>query len=514
MRIIFETGQNFSAYLAARLVFVTVLLGVAAIFQRAPGSLVTYLILFGANACLSLGGWEGYRRHRFPQLLQSVTLTAAVVLDTLVLYYTGRGVSVFVFLYFFSIGAAGLMTGLARSAWAAFLSTAGLVWLEQHHSGTIAREQVMTLVLYGLNFMLTALLASYFHAWFRERERKHRATLGELQQVRLDTQAILDSLSTGVVVVDTAWRPLYSNPSGRALLGLALSATSAEVEAKLTLESPLGGAVRSQVPVVKDLLSGEVNISPGNNECILGYAVSPLGDTAGAARGQILLLSDLTPSKAAERAERERERLAAVGMLSRDLAHEIRNPLATVRGCVEMIRQGEGGVREYGRYLDLALAESDRLNELLRDFLMFAQLDTAHKQRLNVAEFVRRRLPRETDDLLIIDRLPDRLEAECDAEQLGLILDAILLALAEWAEGDGEIRLEAKRNGEQIIRFLLVHKTVPVEYKTAVFQPFSSVNRTAHGLALPTALRAAHANGGQLTLDTELDVGTWFDLKL
>ena len=55
---------------------------------------------------------------------------------------------------------------------------------------------------------------------------------------------------------------------------------------------------------------------------------------------------------------------------------------------------------------------------------------------------------------------------------------------------------------------------MPADYRTAVFQPFSSVNRASHGLALPTALRAAHANGGKLTLDTEAGVGTWFELKL
>ena len=201
-------------------------------------------------------------------------------------------------------------------------------------------------------------------------------------------------------------------------------------------------------------------------------------------------------------------------MLSRDLAHEIRNPLATVRGCVEMMKLTQATTEDHKRYLDLALRESDRLNNLLRDFLTFAQLESAHKQPLNLADFIRRRLPQETENLLFIDRLPSTLDVECDAEQVGLILDAILLALAEWAEGQGEIRLEARRNGDHVIRFLLTEKTVPADYRTAVFQPFSSVNRASHGLALPTALRAAHANGGKLTLDTEAGVGTWFELKL
>lgn len=513
MRINFEFGQNFSAFLGARLVFVTVLLGVAALFRHAGGSLGTYFALFAANAMLSLGGWEGYRRNRFPQLLQSITLTLAVVLDTLVLYYTAGGASVFLFLYFFSIGAAGLMTGRVGSLWTAALCTAGLAWL-QRHPAALANEGWHTIVLYGLNFVLTALLASYFHAWFKQREKAHRVTLGELEQVRLDTQAILDSLGTGVVVIGKDRRVLYSNPAGRAVLGLSTAASGAEVETCLseaTSVSPAMGQALSQQDAVQ---AGDVQLTHLEDECILGYTVSPLGGVNGGLRGQILLLSDLTPMKLAERAERERERLAAVGMLSRDLAHEIRNPLATVRGCVEMLKLTDGKEQDQVRFLDLALRESDRLNNLLRDFLKFAQVENAHKQPLNVADFIRRRLPRDTDNLMFIDRLPSTLDLECDADQLGLILDAVLLALAEWAEGQGEIRLEARQNGAHVIRFLLTGKTVPADYRTAVFQPFSSVNRASHGLALPTALRAAHANGGKLTLDTEAGVGTWFELKL
>jgi signal transduction histidine kinase len=101
-----------------------------------------------------------------------------------------------------------------------------------------------------------------------------------------------------------------------------------------------------------------------------------------------------------------------------------------------------------------------------------------------------------------------------DPEQLGLVVDALMLSLAEWAEGSGEIWVEAQRKGVLHVRFILKQKTVPAEYRKAVFQPFSHVHRSNHGLALPTALRAVHAHGGTLTLETETGVGTWFDLRL
>ena len=514
MRIIFETRQNFSAFLAARLIFVTVLLGVAAIFQPGNGRLTTYAALFAANALLSIGGWEAYKWRNFTGLLQVVALTLAVVMDTLVLYYTGRAASIFLFLYFFSIGSAGLLMGIAGSLWTFALCTLGVIWLEWQQARSLDAVQSLRVFLYGLNFLLTAALAAYFHSRFRARELKHRATLGELEQTRLDTQAILDSISTGVVVLNPAREVLYSNPAGCSLLGLAGEAERQTIAQFLHSDSPLSSMMGT---IGEQLVScaGEVEIASGESTArTLGYSVSPLRLDAGHVRGHILLLTDLTPMKAAERVERERERLAAVGMLSRDLAHEIRNPLATVRGCVEMMKLTVGDEADRQRYLDLALKESDRLNDLLRDFLTFARLDSAHKQSINLAQFVRQRVPQERDDLLVIDRLPAQMNTECDPDQLGLVVDAILLSLAEWSEGRGEIRLETNRDRKGSLRFLLTEKTIPTDYKTAVFQPFSSVNRASHGLALPTALRAVHAHGGKLTLETEAGVGTWFELNL
>jgi two-component system sensor histidine kinase PilS (NtrC family) len=435
------------------------------------------------------------------------------VVDTLVLYYTGRSASIFLFLYFFSICSAGLLMGLAGSLWTVAVSILGLTWLEWHPTRTLSDVQQLTIVIYALNFLLVSALTSFFYSWFKERERRHRDTLGELEQTRLDTQAILDSLNTGVFVISPERHILYSNPAGRALLALSEDASPETVESMMKPKSALGSVIEAHGER-SGISFGEFEMVDGNDSArTLGYTLSPLRIVEGNLRSLILLLADLTPMKEAERTERERERLAAVGMLSRDLAHEIRNPLATVRGCVEMIKLGTDGSDDQ-RYLDLALKESDRLNNLLRDFLAFAQLDNARKQAVDLADFVRQRVPKGNEELLVIDRLPAKLETDCDPDQLGLVIDAILLTLAEWSEGHGEIRLELKQNGTNALRFLLTEKTVPMDYKIAVFQPFSNVNRASHGLALPTALRAVHAHGGRLTLETEAGIGTWFELKL
>jgi two-component system, NtrC family, sensor histidine kinase PilS len=513
MRIISETGPNFSTYLAARLIFVTVLLGVAAIFRR-EGEVLPYLLLFACNAVLSIGSWEWYRRHRQVVWSRWMALTSAVALDTLVLYYTGGADSEFLFLYFFSIASAGLLTGLPGGLWTSLLSTAGFIWLQHlDSSGSLARHG-LHIFIYFLYFVLTALLTTYVFEKLRERERKHVEALGELQQTRLDTQAILDSLKTGVVVLATEGHVLYSNPASRLILGLDPQTTDEVLRDLFFERTELGSLVRQAGHAQKEEQQLEVTLGAGDSAWPVGFTVSTLHDSANKPRGYIVLFKDLRFVKERERLAREKDRLAVVGALSRDLAHEIRNPLATVRGCVEVMRAGAEARGESGPYFDLALRESDRLNNLLRDFLTFARLDVPRKRPGDLAALIRARLKGDGLDTIADFKLTNPIAADFDAEQMSLIVDAILLTLAEWAERDGHIVVEPAEHSETCVRFLLKNVVIPMELRDEVFQPFSRAPRISNGLALPTALKATHAHGGTLTLKTEASVGTWFELEI
>jgi two-component system sensor histidine kinase PilS (NtrC family) len=514
MRFVSETGQNFSTFLAARMVFVTVLLGVALLFRTDGHGAWVYLLLVAANVSLSLGGWEWFRRSGSAALVRWIVLTAAVSLDTLVLYYAGGANSEFVFLYFFSVGAAGILTGLPGSLWTALLSSAGIVCLYHAESANWLTVFRLRTFLYAINFFLTAFLTSYVFEKLRERERSHLRTLGELQQTRLDTQAILDSLSSGVAVMSTDGSVSYSNPAGRRILGLPPGSANELVEPMLAAHQPMGQAVRQLMQQTNADSRAEIELPTPAGHRPVGLSVSPLTDAKGDPRGCIIVFTDLTRVKEIERWERERERLAAIGGLSRDLAHEIRNPLATVRGCVEMIRRGEAEPQELESFLDLALRESDRLNVLLRDFLTFARLETPCRRRADLPAFIRQHVPGRVTGMNVVDVLAAHGEAEFDPDQISLVVDAILLSLVEWAEGAGTIRLEQKTASPPRIRFLLDKKSIPPEKKEMAFQPFSGVARTFSGLALPTALKAVHGHGGTLTLETEPGVGTWFELTL
>jgi two-component system sensor histidine kinase PilS (NtrC family) len=496
------------------MVFVTVLLGVAILFRDENVGAMPDLLLFLGNVTLSMAGWECYRRRRNSELLRWVTLIAAIGVDTLVLRHAGGANSEFVFLYFFSIASAALLIGLLGSMTMAIFSMAGFAYLLQANSTGVGAQFQLRLFVYGTNFFLTALLSSYLCEKFRQRERAHSKILGELAQTRLDTQAILDSLSTGLVVVDGELKLRYSNPAGHQILGLCEKPKPSEVEEVFTEGNPMGDAIRKVAANQCDGKRMEIELTYAESAKAIGMTASAFFDTKGDVRGYILLFSDLTQYKLAEQSERIQERLAAIGLLARDLAHEIRNPLATVRGCVELMNHSEQSAQDLATCGRLALKESDRLNNLLRDFLTFANLDIPNKKIGDLAALVRDQVRELPLSISVSDELPEHLPMLFDSDQMTLVVGSILLTLAEWSEQNGQIQLKPTNSSRSGIRFLLTDRVIPPEYKEAVFQPFSHIHKKSHGLALPTASRAMHGHGGRISLDSEPGLGTWFEIEL
>jgi two-component system, NtrC family, sensor histidine kinase PilS len=246
----------------------------------------------------------------------------------------------------------------------------------------------------------------------------------------------------------------------------------------------------------------------------VGVSASPLRNSDGGLRGFIVLVSDLSRQKEAQRREREREGQAAIGRLSREIAHEIRNPLATVRGCVEVIKLSHSENPATDPYLDLALKESDRLNNLLRDFLVFAHLSTPKKAAGDLAALIRSRIKNLHGNIEVHDLLPERCDAKYDSDQITLVVDAMLLALAEWAEEHDEIRIESAAEPHAGLRFVLSGTTLSADLQEGAFQPFCEAQQAINRLALPTAMRAVQAHGGTLLLKSDPSIGTWFELAL
>ena len=157
----------------------------------------------------------------------------------------------------------------------------------------------------------------------------------------------------------------------------------------------------------------------------LGFSISPLFSETGETTGMVITFQDLTHIRALEETSRRQDQLAAIGRMAASIAHEIRNPLAAMRGSIQMLRHEMKGESSQAELMEIILRESDRLNRIITDFLNYARPRSASHAQVEVGELLHqtftllRYSPEINEKQLVEENIPDgRFLADADAEQL------------------------------------------------------------------------------------------------
>ena len=198
------------------------------------------------------------------------------------------------------------------------------------------------------------------------------AAVDELEALH---RRVVDSLFSGLVTLDSRSRVTSANPAAAQILKRAVALGDPLVslfpEAG-ELEEAVQGTRRFELPMT----------APGGEQRILGGQVAPLKDAEGGeAPGHLLIFQDLTEFKAMEERTRVAERLAAVGQLSAGLAHELRNPLASIMGCVQLLKDERQPPEIQKRLVGILSRESGRVDAIVKDFLDFARPGESKRER-------------------------------------------------------------------------------------------------------------------------------------
>jgi signal transduction histidine kinase len=215
------------------------------------------------------------------------------------------------------------------------------------------------------------------------------------------------------------------------------------------------------------------------------------------------------------------ERLYALGQLSAGLAHEIRNPLASIGGAASMLRKGSLTEERRLELVGILERESRRLNNLLTSFLDFARPRSPQYRAVDAGQLL--------DSVIALaahaaGRAPFTLRAEtapglplleCDQEQLEqVILNLAINAIQAMPDG-GEIVLAARAEGAHIaIDVIDQGPGIPAEYLDRIFDPFFTTKENGTGLGLSVAHRIVQQHGGSLRVQNNGSRGTTFTIVL
>ncbi|HEY0036000.1 MAG TPA: ATP-binding protein, partial [Longimicrobium sp.] len=357
------------------------------------------------------------------------------------------------------------------------------------------------------------------------RLRQTGATLGEveaeLRLLRLDTDDVLASIATGLITVDGRGRLAFINPAAADLLKVRASdwLGRAFLE-KLEATAPgLGSVIRRSMETRAAIRRFETEETEAG--MVFGVSTTLIQRGERELPSVTAIFQDITERKRIDQLNRRAERLEAVAELSASLAHEIKNPLASIRSATEQLAGDRIDNDDRVVLGGLVVRESDRLSRLLTEFIDFARVRMRATERVEVAPLVRQALdvvrahPQAAGVTLVVAVSPeaDTAATAGDGDLLHRAVLNLALNAVQWAGQGGRVEVEVDQLETDLLtpssgsaRALRIRVSdtgpgVPEGEADHVFDPFFTLRPGGTGLGLALVQRAAEAHGGAVFVD-------------
>jgi two-component system sensor histidine kinase PilS (NtrC family) len=503
-------------------------------------SLLVHLLLYGY--AFSLLTWFSMRARVSKDLLAKLQVGWDLAFTAVWIYSTGGTGSLFIFLYLFVIIEGSILLGLYGAILIAFVCGL-LYWLELHleyhwalfpKATPIAAPVVSRPASYPIANLIFILAAMGSAAWLTVSLKQRFSQTNLLLQEKSDkvrdllhlNESIVRCIRSGLITLDTGRRITSVNEA-------ASSITDQDAEALLgrNVEDFLG-----RIPLEELDIQDAVSTAPfrweqsyGSRDgkaLLLGCSGAVLQDHKGDPFGHLIVFQDLTYYKQMEEALRRKEKLAAIGEMAAGLAHEIRNPLASLYGSIQLLQAEVSLEGTQERLMGIVLKESERLDALITDFLLFAFPHVGERESIPLRDLVEETLevfkqgPHFQDGLNVDVRMDPTVRVEGNRRQLQQILWNLLLNAAQSMSGGGEIRVEAEktrsRAGTPSVSWRVrdTGRGIAAENLTRIFDPFYTSRQGGTGLGLAIVHRIVENHGGRIHVRSVPGKGTVFEIAL
>ena len=466
-----------------------------------------------------------------------------VIFVSVLVHGTGGVQSGFHFLYLIDIVAVALLPARRGALWVSATAASALLvvslagylqWLPEIPGQTLSpwdvsrRELLFRLVLNLAGVSAVGALGLSLSAQSRaagERLQKHEQYAGDLASLHENT---IRCLSSGLVTVDREGTITSINEAAGEILGVSRKAGLGQ---PLAYRIPGLSLLLEEVELVGNVRRQEVDaMRPDGAVRRLGVSAMPLSDHTGHVIGRVIHFQDLTELRRMEVAVQRSERLASIGRLAAGVAHEIRNPLASISGSVEILRTLPEADDDTKKLIDITVREVDRLNELITALLEYARPPNKERGIISLSEQVEevfRAFAFGIKSKCIQAAVVLHSEIEPDlfvrgsAGQLRQVLWNLLRNADESMPDGGKLTVvlgleELTAGGHEAL--LSVSDTgvgISSEDQERIFEPFFTKGKKAGtGLGLATVARAVEDHDGTIDVQSTPGRGTTFTVRL
>jgi len=391
--------------------------------------------------------------------------------------------------------------------------------LVREFSDYFSSDYVLSLIFTNLlAFFLTAILTGYL----AERARKSETALKEkeIDYEELETlnSLIIDTLDSGLVTVNSNGEVRVFNRYASELTGIDQEKAYGQQLSKIFPGLDLSGLSSSNVRKEISYLNSR------GSKIILSLKYAPLSDKAGKIIGAVIDFKDLTEIKDMEAKLNKAGRLAAIGELSARIAHEVRNPLASISGSVQLIAESGSIPEADKKLLEIVIRETSRLDNMVAEFLQYARPLPPNRSWFLLNNLITDQITLLQGDvkfssIIFRNNINELIEIYADRDQFNQVLWNLILNAAEAMPDGGEIfigfawgDLFVNQNiGSGRNLYLTIRDTgsgILTKDAEFVFEPFFTTKSGGTGLGLASVYRILEAHNGSISLDSTQRGGT------
>jgi two-component system, NtrC family, sensor histidine kinase PilS len=432
----------------------------------------------------------------------------------LVVSRTEAPASFFSFIFVVVVLEAGILLGFAQGVIVATLAMAFMFLQTLFPPLDLQYSNTYTLwynyAVQAMLFYLTAFISGYWNS------RLHR--MREFQN------EILDNLNNGFIITNADGHIIIKNNAAEVILGITESSIGKPIEEVM---QPLSGEecpVNIALRIKQDYTSYEFRIQhPERGSVMLGLTTNLLVSSEGELSGIIVSFTDLTEINAIRQELRRHDRMAVIGELAAGLAHEIRNPVAIIRGAVDEMSTSADSPEIINRLKVMALRESDHLNDIVSGFLNFASNPSTEQTPVELSHVifeVLELLKREYQDesMLVIESLGLDREywVSGDASQLKQVFVNIGKNAIEAMECTGRLVISIHQGtfGPISLDFSDTGPGIEPEHSEKIFEPFFTQKNSGVGMGLAVCMRIITAHNGTIRASNRKGGGCSMNIQI
>jgi two-component system, NtrC family, sensor histidine kinase PilS len=386
-----------------------------------------------------------------------------------------------------------------------------------------ATHVVYSIFVTGVACGTVAMMGSYLAQSLRSAGERLEEVAEEVADLRELNNVMVESIQSGLLTVDSGGRVLYVNPYGESLLGRRTAEIRGrslpEVLSSRLLDISALRAREGDARLVRFELRYE---RPDGTALDLGVSVTALPQTSALGGGHLLVFQDLTEIKNLEQEVRVKEKLAAVGEMAAQLAHEIRNPLGSISGSAQILMAEPNMSTEQERLLSIITRESKRLSDTLNRVLFQARPGPNPPGPVDIGPVI-------TEAMTLLRNGPEvspehRLEFEFDEGPHICLADPDQIAQVFWnlarngleaMPGGGVLTVRlSRRDGQLILSVRDQGRGIGREEQRQIFKPFHTRASMGTGLGLAIVYRIVSEHRGDITVRSVPAQGTEVEVRL